>query len=76
MACLYFGSRCLKARVCEEGHHVIGRVGQQHRDPMKLIHMVGGIDPLGGTEGAVHFNGQFEVDHVDDLVAIQPEFPP
>ena len=74
--CFLLGACDLKASVHKELHHVIGRVRQKHRDPMQLVHVIGGIDTLGSTKGAKHFARQLEVDNVNDLVAINPELAP
>ena len=66
--------RRLKADVRQERDHVVGRVGKKHRDPVQLVHVVGGIDAVGRAEGAEHFGRQLQVDHVDDLVAVETEF--
>ena len=76
-----FGLPCfslggLKAHACKERYHILRRVGQQHRDPMDLVHVVGGEDPVLRTEGAEHFCWQLEVYDVDDLVTYKAKLAP
>ena len=37
---------CLKAHVHKEPHYILGRVGQKHRDPMELVHVVRRVDTV------------------------------
>lgn len=41
---------CLKAHVHKEPHHIFGRIGKKHRDPMELVHMVRWVYAIGGAE--------------------------
>ena len=67
---------CLKAHIHKETHYILGRVGQKHRDPMELVHMIGGIDTVCRSKGAEHLNRQLQIDNVNDLVAVKSELPP
>ena len=42
--------RCLKTHVHKELHHILGRIGKKHRDPMELVHVVRRVDTVGCTE--------------------------
>ena len=43
---------------------------------MLLVHMVGGINAVGGGKRAEHFGRKLEIDHFGDLVGLKTEFPP
>ena len=47
-SCLIFC--CLKAYVYKELHHIIGRIGKKHRDPMKFVHVICRVDTVSRTE--------------------------
>lgn len=63
----------LKAHIHKEPHHILGRVGQKHRDPMELVHTIGGINTVCRSKGAEHLGRQLQIDNVDDLVAVKTE---
>ena len=71
-----FGLGCLKADVYKKAYHVIGRVGEENRDPMELIHMVGGVYAVSRAEGAEHLGRQFQIDNVDHLIAVKAKLAP
>ena len=68
------GSCHLEAHACEKPRRVRWGVGEKHRDPMQLVHVVGGIHAVRRPKGAEHFRRQLEIHHVDHLVAVKAEF--
>ena len=59
--------------VHKELHHIVGRIGQKHRYPMELVHVIRRIDTVIRAERAKHFRRELEIDYVDDLVAVKTE---
>ena len=70
-----FAFGCLVADSREKANHVVRRIGQQNRDPMELVHVVCGVNPLCLAERAEHFDRQLQIDDLDCFVAVEPEFP-
>ena len=46
--------RCLKTYVHKELHHIVGRIGKDHRYPMELVHMLRRVDAVSCAEGSEH----------------------
>lgn len=40
---------------------------------MELVHVIRQVDAFCSAERAEHLHRQFQIDHVDDLVAVNPE---
>ena len=68
-----FAFGCLVADSREKANHVVRRIGQQNRDPMELVHTIGGINTVCRSKGAEHLGRQLQIDNVDDLVAVKTE---
>ena len=66
----------LKADLYQKPYHVIGRVGQKHRDPMELVHMVRRIDTVSCTKRSEHLGRELQINHVDYLVAVKSKLAP
>ena len=66
----------MEADTGEKGDNGIGGIGEEDRDPMALVHVVSGIDTVGGTEGAEHLGRELEVDHINKLVAVKAKLAP
>ena len=62
-----------KTHVHKKLHNVVGRVEQKHRDPMKFVHLIGGINTVRRAERAEHLGRQLQIDNVDNLVVVKPE---
>ena len=66
----------LKADLYQKPYYVIRCIGQKHRDPMELVHVVGRIDTVSSTERSEHLGRELEIDNVDHLVAVKSKLAP
>ena len=43
---------------------------------MQLVHVIGRMDAVRRAEGSKHLGREFEIDHIDRLVAVKSKFAP